>query len=174
MEIFGFLFYFVLSTQKLPDLLCLEWETFLFLHHLIYKDKRHLAETFHMTSFRIGRTLSFYWGKIMLAQRENNGWERFGMCEDLSRSYIEPTGKRPLQRGVSVIRPNGGTGEFRDRRGKEICPIMAALIAKTGFDLCMFLYVSTLSFPFLLICAPTGRCFGTGFIYIWFDGIFFI
>lgn len=130
MEIFGFLFYFVLSTQKLPDLLCLEWETFLFLHHLFYKDKRHLAETFHMTSFGSEELYRFIGAKLCFAQRENNGWERFGMCEDLSRSYIEPTGKRPLKRGVSVIRPNGGTGEFRDRRGKEICPIYGGAYRK--------------------------------------------
>jgi len=127
MEIFGFLFYFVLSTQKLPDLLCLEWETFLFLHHLIYKDKRHLAETFHMTSFRIGRTLSFYWGKIMLAQRENNGWERFGMCEDLSRSYIEPTGKRPLQRALMSLDLTAERVNFVTDVAKKYVPLWRRL-----------------------------------------------
>lgn len=75
MEIFGFLFYFVLSTQKLPDLLCLEWETFLFLHHLFYKDKRHLAETFHMTSFGsedfivlLGQNYALRNGRIMVGK----------------------------------------------------------------------------------------------------------
>merc|ERR1719189_1704291 len=98
MEIFGFLFHFVL--QKLPDLLCLEWETFLFLHHLIYKRQAALSRDFSYDIFSDWKNFIVLWGKIMLAQRENNGSERFGMCEDLSRSYIEPTGKRPLQRGV--------------------------------------------------------------------------